>query len=117
MANGPTNEVNAFEEKLKQRVAQKSNSLETKPIHVKPQGSIPNTPLASATIAFILGGFFTAGLCMTASDLISLRISFPYQLGIYLSSWAFFHWAEFGVTAGWNLEKCTIDCSFYMPSV
>ena len=29
-----------------------------------------------------------------------------------MASWAVFHWAEFAVTAGWNLEKCSVDCAF-----
>jgi hypothetical protein len=28
-----------------------------------------------------------------------------------MASWALFHWAEFAVTAGWNLEKCSVDCA------
>ncbi|KNZ81540.1 Protein-S-isoprenylcysteine O-methyltransferase [Termitomyces sp. J132] len=29
------------------------------------------------------------------------------QLGFFIAAWAGFHWGEFAVTAGWNLEKCT----------
>lgn len=113
MATNSANDIDVLEERLRQRVQQKQYPLETKPLHVKPQGSIPNTPLSSATIAFILGMIFGGGLYVTAKDIISWPISIPYQFGVYIASWAFFHWAEFAVTAGWNLEKCTIDCTFY----
>jgi len=32
-----------------------------------------------------------------------------YQLGFFVAAWSGFHWGEFAVTAGWNLEKCSID--------
>ena len=83
--------------------------LETVPtIDVRqPQGRIPNTPLAASTVSFSLG-------CIFALGLLSFTYSpsrIPYQLGFYLASWAFFHWAEFSVTAGWNREKCSVDCT------
>ena len=33
-----------------------------------------------------------------------------YQLGFFAGAWALFHYMEFAVTAGWNRERCSIDC-------
>ena len=86
------------------------NALETPAPAARPHGDIPNTPLASATIAFLLGATFNFGLACIVFDLSS-RLSFlTWQLGFFISAWSFFHWAEFAVTAGWNLEKCSVDC-------
>jgi len=30
-------------------------------------------------------------------------------LGFFGAAWAGFHWGEFAVTAGWNLDKCSVD--------
>ncbi|KAG8821797.1 hypothetical protein FRC19_007245 [Serendipita sp. 401] len=79
----------------------------------------PNTPFAASTTSFILGGFFS--ICLWAvlynSGFLSAvieggwtNITFnqPFvQLPFFIGAWAFFHWAEFAVTAGWNREKCS----------
>jgi protein-S-isoprenylcysteine O-methyltransferase len=88
------------------------NSLETNPIAAHlPHGKIPNTPLASSTIAFLLGGLFALG---TYTFLFEPSACWwmTYQLGYFIAAWAFFHWAEFAVTAGWNSEKCSVDCTY-----
>ncbi|KAF4619832.1 hypothetical protein D9613_005322 [Agrocybe pediades] len=88
-----------------------NNPLNTNPVTNIPRGNIPNTPLASSAIAFLLGSLFTFGIYSSILDLIG-GSSIPfvtYQLGLFFASWAFFHWAEFAVTAGWNFEKCSVD--------
>lgn len=92
------------------RASISDNPLNTNPITNIPRGNIPNTPLASSTIAFLLGSLFTFGIYSSVIDLSASAPWLTYQLGLFLSSLAFFHWAEFAVTAGWNLEKCSIDC-------
>lgn len=87
-----------------------TNPLETNPIINAPHGNIPNTPLASATIAFLLGGVFVFGLYASVNDISATASLLTYQLGFFIAAWAFFHWAEFAVTAGWNFEKCSVDC-------
>lgn len=90
--------------------------LETSPIPTATRTGtrIPNTPLAASAISFILGGLFIAG--------ISLALTGPYsywwstrQLGFFCAAWAAFHWGEFAVTAGWNREKCSVDCEYQFP--
>jgi len=85
------------------------NPLETTPAANQHKGHIPNTPAASAVIAFCLGGVLSFGLYTATIDVFSVAIRVPYQLGFYIAAWAFFHWAEFSVTAAWNLEKCNVD--------
>lgn len=87
--------------------------LELKPIKVgnPPPSRIPNTPLSVATISFLLGTVFAFGLTVCfLGESWGLWWS-RYQLGIYIAAWAVFHWGEFAVTAGWNLEKCSVDCT------
>ena len=90
------------------QTATRTGALETTPrVDVKqPTARIPNTPLAASTVSFLLGSVFTFG----ALGFLTTPWWMPYQLGFYLASWAAFHWGEFAVTAGWNREKCSIDC-------
>jgi protein-S-isoprenylcysteine O-methyltransferase len=106
MENTPTN----LENKIKQRMKSSRNPLETIPDANQHQGYTPNTPAASAVIAFCLGGVFTFGLYTATNDVFSGLIRVPCQLGLYIAAWAFFHWAEFTVTAVWNFDKCSVDC-------
>ncbi|KAG6821612.1 hypothetical protein H0H93_000121 [Arthromyces matolae] len=98
-----------IEQRIEQREAARRHPLQTIPVAThEPLGNIPNTPLAVSTIAFILGGIFTLGILMF------LNGGFDYwwataQLGFFIAAWAAFHWGEFAVTAGWNLEKCSVD--------
>ena len=87
-----------------------TNPLETNPIMNAPHGNVPNTPPASATIAFLLGGAFVFGLCASVNDISATASLLTYQLRFFIAAWSFFHWAEFAVTAGWNFEKCSVDC-------
>lgn len=104
--------LQGFEQKLKQRQnVAPANPLTTIPKNAvnQPHGRIPNTPLAASMISFILGSMFAVGF------LAFLNGGFghwwaTYQLGFFIASWAAFHWGEFAVTAGWNLDKCSIDC-------
>lgn len=93
------------------------SSLETKPIpSVSKTGNhIPNTPLAASTISFLLGTLFTVGIFIFVSGGYSQWWA-TYQLGFYLAAWSAFHWGEFAVTAGWNREKCSVDCKFCIHS-
>jgi protein-S-isoprenylcysteine O-methyltransferase len=102
------------EEPEEQRQAAKRHALDTVPVTYTPHGTIPNTPLAVSTISFILGSVFSLGLTFLSGG---IRIYWwtTYQLGFFVAAWAAFHWGEFAVTAGWNLEKCSVDCS-YLPS-
>lgn len=116
MSSEPTEQEvqDSFEEKLRQRRAQ----LENHPLNTvpkmkayRPGGTLPNTPLTASTISFILGWTFSLGL------LTFFRGGFgswwnSYQLGFFMAAWSAFHWGEFAVTAGWNLEKCSVDCAY-----
>ncbi|KAG8930563.1 hypothetical protein FRC02_004026 [Tulasnella sp. 418] len=88
-----------------------SHSLDTAPQHAmhQPHGTLPNTPLASSLIAFLLGSTFSLGALLWLAGGIEDSWWAKYQLGFYIAAWAGFHWGEFAVTAGWNLEKCSID--------
>lgn len=88
-----------------------SHPLRTIPVATKPHGNIPNTPFAVATIAFLLGAVCALGFLMFSAGGFASCWWSTYQLGFFMASWAFFHWAEFAVTAGWNLEKCSVDCA------
>lgn len=92
----------------------RTTPLEMKPVSggVSHSSRIPNSPLSVATISFILGTVFSFGvvLCFFGSSWGFWWSR--YQLGLYISSWALFHWGEFAVTAGWNREKVSVDCEF-----
>jgi len=92
-----------------QRINIQANPLETNPLTNIPHGNIPNTPLASATISFLLGNVFIFGVYTAVNDFQNTARLLTYQLGFFIAAWAFFHWAEFAVTAGWNFEKCSVD--------
>ena len=102
--------LQGLEQRIKQREAALEHPLQTIPVATHaPHGNIPNTPLAVSTIAFLLGGASSFGFLMF------LNGGFRYwwstaQLGFFIAAWASFHWGEFAVTAGWNLEKCSVDC-------
>ena len=89
----------------------------------QPHGSLPNTPGAVSLISFLLGGLCFLSLKVFFSKLQYLNSNLDDdtqagwwwstpQLGFFLGAWSFFHWAEFSVTAGWNREKCSIDCEY-----
>ncbi|KAG6911201.1 hypothetical protein DXG01_003068 [Tephrocybe rancida] len=98
-----------FEQRIKQREAAQKHPLQTIPATHEPLGNIPNTPLAVSTIAFLLGGVFSVGLFMFANGGFGGYWWASAQLGFFVAAWAGFHWGEFAVTAGWNLEKCSVD--------
>lgn len=107
--DGPL-EFDGLEERLRQRANMTRNPLQTNAHINRHRGYIPNTPLGSSTVAFLLGGVFASGLYTFVSDIYTSSHWLTYQLGFFVAAWAFFHWAEFAVTAGWNLEKCSVDC-------
>lgn len=76
-----------------------------------PHSRIPNTPLAVAAVSFGLGCTFSLGFVTFALGGLESVWWASYQLGFFVAAWATFHWAEFAVTAGWNLHKCSIDCA------
>ncbi|CAE7072931.1 unnamed protein product [Rhizoctonia solani] len=88
-----------------------TNPLETVPTHAHqlPHDNIPNTPLSVATVSAGLGIFFTLGASLFVSGGMTGSWWATYQLGFFMAAWAFFHWAEFAVTAGWNREKLSVD--------
>lgn len=101
-----------FDQKLKQRqTAPAANPLSTIPKNAAnlPHGRIPNTPLAASMISFILGSVFIMGFLTFLNGGFGQWWS-TYQLGFFVASWAAFHWGEFAVTAGWNFDKCSVDC-------
>jgi protein-S-isoprenylcysteine O-methyltransferase len=96
---------------MSKQTGSRTNPLETNSTTHFSHGKIPNTPLASSTIAFLLGGLFALG---TYTFLFNPSSCWwmTYQSGYFIAAWAFFHWAEFAVTAGWNSEKCSVDCMY-----
>ncbi|KAJ6515783.1 ICMT-domain-containing protein [Mycena sanguinolenta] len=74
-------------------------------------GRIPNTPFFASLISFLLGTLFGLGLLAALSATLALGRPWwaTYQLGFFFAAWAAFHWGEYAVTAGWNLEKCSVD--------
>ncbi|KIM29520.1 hypothetical protein M408DRAFT_8173 [Serendipita vermifera MAFF 305830] len=99
-----------------------TGSLETVPNAVAVDDDIfpPNTPLAASTTSFLLGSVVSLGLWLVLnnSHLITVILqpalwrdvafNLPgVQLPFFFAAWAFFHWAEFAVTAGWNRDKCS----------
>ncbi|KDQ64606.1 hypothetical protein JAAARDRAFT_232384 [Jaapia argillacea MUCL 33604] len=101
----------AFEARLRQRTATAPGGLDTNPTNPahKPHGNIPNTPLASSTISFLLGCVFTIGVLIFAIGGLEGHWWATYQLGFFFAAWSAFHWGEFAVTAGWNRPKCSVD--------
>ncbi|KAG9317421.1 Isoprenylcysteine carboxyl methyltransferase family-domain-containing protein [Chiua virens] len=101
-------QVDVFEQRVQERRNAK-HPLTTIPATVETHGNIPNTPLAASTISFLLGGAFALGFCLFLQGGLSSHWWATYQLGLFVSAWSAFHWGEFAVTAGWNLEKCSVD--------
>jgi protein-S-isoprenylcysteine O-methyltransferase len=99
-----------IEERLRQREALLRHPLATIPTTNAPPGNISNTPLAISTIAFLLGGVFSLGAITFVAGGSDVYWWSTHQLGFFVAAWAGFHWGEFAVTAGWNLEKCSVDC-------
>lgn len=103
----------SLDQRLAQRGAMQYNHpLEMKPTHAnnQPRGNIPNTPLAVSTISFLLGTTFMLGFWTFCTGGLSDHWWSTYQIGFFVAAWALFHYGEFAVTAGWNREKCSVDC-------
>ena len=125
----PPSGTQSFERVSSSRLQSQLWSLETQPavldLH---KGWIPNTPLASATISFLLGSIFALavralfvnlGLSAALFDLVktgkvaagTMAFNNPLvQLSFFFASWSAFHWGEFATTAGWNRPRVTVDC-------
>lgn len=105
---------NGFDERVQQRTAAQT-PLETISVTQEHRGRIPNTPLAASTISFLLGIVFCLGMLTFLSGGFDIYWWSTYQLGFFAASWSAFHWGEFAVTAGWNREKCSVDCTHARP--
>ena len=110
--------VDGFEQRLRQRVAAQQDPLATNPTDtsLQPRGLISNTPLSVSLISFLLGSLFSVGILLFVTDGLGTYWWTTYQLGFFLAVWSAFHWGEFAVTAGWNRDKCSVDCE-QSPSV
>jgi protein-S-isoprenylcysteine O-methyltransferase len=97
-------------ERLQEREAMKRLPLEMIPVVNSPGGNIPNTPLTVSLISFILGSLFSLGSLTFFIGGFDSSWWATYQLGFFVAAWSGFHWGEFAVTAGWNFEKCSVDC-------
>jgi len=104
-----TDMPDGFEERLRQRAKNPLSTIPKNGEH-QPHGNIPNTPLAATTISFLLGSIFSLALLAFLSGALGISPWSYYQLGFFVAAWAAFHWGEFAVTAGWNLDKCSVDC-------
>lgn len=112
MSASTTTEMDGFEQRLRQRTAVRSDPLTTIPTEAahQPRGLIPNTPLSVSLISFLLGSLFSFGVVLFATNGLGTCWWATYQLGFFLAVWSAFHWGEFAVTAGWNRDKCSVDC-------
>lgn len=106
----------AFEQRVRERELLRSRPLETIPdlTTKQPHGTIPNTPLAVSTISFCLGSIFALGFSVFWGGGLSSLWFATYQLAFFVASWSAFHWGEFAVTAGWNREKVSVDCTYFL---
>lgn len=106
-----TQTVDLIEREVQRRLREQGrHALSTEPTasHA-PHGNIPNTPFFVSLIGFALGGLHSLGLLLFLWGGFDVYWWTTYQLGFFVAAWSFFHWAEFGVTARYNLEKCSID--------
>jgi protein-S-isoprenylcysteine O-methyltransferase len=105
-----------LEQRIREREHLRSRPLETIPDTTvsQPHGTLPNTPLTVSTISFLLGAIFSLGFSVFLyGDLSSFWFA-TYQLAFFVASWSAFHWGEFAVTAGWNREKVSVDCTYLL---
>ncbi|KAI0723237.1 protein-s-isoprenylcysteine O-methyltransferase [Earliella scabrosa] len=111
MSTPAETELDGLEQRIRQRIASRSNPLDTVPTDptLRPRGLIPNTPLSVSLISFLLGSQFAFGLLLLVTGGHGKYWWATYQLGFYLAAWSAFHWGEFAVTAGWNRDKCSVD--------
>ena len=117
MSTPAETELDGLEQRIRQRIAARSNPLDTVPTDptLRPRGLIPNTPLSVSLISFLLGSQFAFGLLLLVTGGHGKYWWATYQLGFYLAAWSAFHWGEFAVTAGWNRDKCSVDCECQCP--
>ena len=105
-------DLDGFEQRLRQRAMAKSHPLDTVPTDtaLQPRGLIPNTPLSVAFLSFLLGSLFSVGVVLFVTNGYGQHWWSTTQLGFFIAAWSAFHWGEFAVTAGWNRDKCSVDC-------
>lgn len=108
-------EDDGFERRVRRRAAAKAHPLDTIPVDPahQPRGLIANTPLSVSFISFLLGSLFSFGILLFITNGYGLYWWSTYQLGFFFAVWSTFHWAEFAVTAGWNRDKCSVDCEYF----
>ena len=106
----------AFDQRIHERERLRSRPLETipDPTASQPHGTLPNSPLAVSTISFILGSIFSLGISVFLCGGLSSFWFATYQLAFFVASWSAFHWGEFAVTAGWNRDKVSVDCTHFL---
>jgi len=104
-----------FDARLSQRAKVKDNRLQN-PLEMNDVkagqyygGKLANTPLVVSIISFLLGGVCLLGCSLFVTGGYSGFWWSTWQLGFFVQTWAFFHWAEFAVTAGWNRARCNVD--------
>jgi hypothetical protein len=105
-----------LEQRIREREHLRSRPLETIPDTSvsQPHGTLPNTPLTVSTISFLLGAIFSLGFSVFLCGGLSSFWFATYQLAFFVASWSAFHWGEFAVTAGWNREKVSVDCTYLL---
>lgn len=111
MNNGHEDDApNGFDQRIAERSARRPSNLNMNKVNraYEHQGDLPNTACTVSVIAFLLGAGFAFSFATFA-----LTNNTWWHLSFFVGSWCLFHWAEFAVTAGWNAEKCTVDCEFY----
>ncbi|WWD16571.1 hypothetical protein CI109_100999 [Kwoniella shandongensis] len=75
------------------------------------RGNLPNTIFAVSVISAVLGGIAAAALAFAAQPfwrIVAGSWARP-QLGVYIAAVAVFHLLEFFTTAGWNVQKLSVD--------
>jgi protein-S-isoprenylcysteine O-methyltransferase len=105
------NNEDPIAERLRQRAAG-NHPLHMESKAAELRGSLPNTPFAVVSVAFALGSLWGVSLLTFVVGGFEKYKWSTYQLAFFSAAWAFFHWAEFAVTARWNFEKCNIDCAY-----
>lgn len=79
------------------------------------RGGLPNTPLAVSFISAILGGILCSSLVLAVQPTVKEYFGSGGwtwarpQLGVYLACMGLFHLCEFWTTAGWNVQKLSVD--------
>ena len=106
--NGPSKRVNT------EAVTQPGPDLLPSASQHRPNGQLPNTPLAASVISASLGGLIALSAAYLSVPLLKQLGSGQWawarpQLALYGVAMGMFHLWEFWTTAGWNPNKLSID--------